>query len=44
MKWRRLRRSAARGVDYVVLNNEPSLWHETHPDVDPVGTGDDRGG
>ena len=28
---------AARGVRYLALDNEPSLWHETHRDVHPSG-------
>ena len=27
----------AGGVRYYVLDNEPSIWHETHRDVHPVG-------
>jgi hypothetical protein len=29
--------SAAGGVRYYVLDNEPSLWHATHRDVHPTG-------
>ena len=30
-------RAGAGGVRYYLLDNEPSLWHRTHRDVQPVG-------
>src|SRR5262249_39666251 len=32
-----IRHLSSRGVKYVILDNEPSLWQETHRDVHPVG-------
>jgi hypothetical protein len=29
--------NAAGGLRYYILDNEPSLWHETHRDVHPIG-------
>ena len=29
--------AAAGGLRYYILDNEPSLWHETHRDVRPIG-------
>src|SRR5262249_23076186 len=34
--------AATGGVRYYVLDNEPSIWHETHRDIHPNGAGMDE--
>ena len=35
--WVAMMRKEFGGIDYWLLDNEPGLWHGTHPDVMPVG-------